>query len=272
MVTRVHDNTTVARADTHPTGTAGFTDCDVFIIRVADDTDCGTAVYVNLTQFAGRKTEQCIVAFFSDELSRSTSGANDLCAFADFQFNVVYYSTKRNLAEGQCIPDLDIGFRAADDDVADFEAVRSDDIFLFAICIVQKSDVCRAVRIVFDRCYFCRDIVFNTFEVDQTITAFMTAALMANRHSALIVTTALARYFREQGFFRCGRRDFIESRNCHETAAGGIRFKRFNGHFGASSFISVLLKLQRIRWIRLPEVLRWLSCSPDAYQCIYPCV
>ena len=195
MIARVHDNTAVARTDALPTGTAGFTDGNVFIIRIADYADRSAAAYVYLTKFAGRKAEQCIVAFFSHELSRFTSRTDHLAAFADFQFNVVYECTEGDILERQCVADFDIRFRAAVDDVANFKAVRSDDIFLFAICVEQKSDVGRAVRIVFDRRNFCRDVIFNTFEVNQTITAFVTTALMADSHTAAVITTALIGYF-----------------------------------------------------------------------------
>ena len=195
MIARVHDDTTVARTDAFPAGTAGFTDGDVFIVRVADYANRSAAAYVYLTKFARRKAEQCIVAFFSHELSRFTSGADHLAAFADFQFDVVYERTEGDVLERQCVADLDIRFRTAVENVADFQAVRSDDVFLFAICVEQKSDVSRAVRIVFDRRNFCRDVIFNTFEVDQTVTAFVTTALMADSHTAAVITTALIGYF-----------------------------------------------------------------------------
>ena len=134
------------------------------MIRVADHTDCSAAVYMNLTQFAGRKTQKCVVAFFSNKLRRRTGRANELSAFTDFQFHVVYNRTERNTSQRQCIADFNIRFRTGYNDCTDCKTVGSNDIFLFAVCIVEQCDVSGAVRIVFDRSYFRRNIIFNSFK------------------------------------------------------------------------------------------------------------
>ena len=59
----------------------------------------------------------------------------------------------------QSVPDID--------HITDFQALWSDDVTLFTICIVDQSDVGRTVRIVFDRSNAAWNAIFIAFEVDD---------------------------------------------------------------------------------------------------------
>ena len=122
MVVRVHRNTAVSRTDTKPTGTAGFTKGQVFVIQVADFADGCTAVDVDLTELTRGETEQGIAAFLSHELDTSASRTAKLTTFADFHFDVVDHGTKGDIEERQRVADLDISFGTAYDDIADLQA------------------------------------------------------------------------------------------------------------------------------------------------------
>ena len=79
MVVRVHGNAAVCRTDTHPAGTAGFTNRDVFVIQVTYLTDSSTAVNMYLAYFTGGQAEQGIIAFLSHQLGscRPSAGGID---------------------------------------------------------------------------------------------------------------------------------------------------------------------------------------------------
>lgn len=85
--------------------------------------------------------------------------------------------TERNVGERQAVADFDIGFWSAYDLVANLQSLRSEDVAFFAICIVQQSDTAGTVRIVFDRSNSCRNVIFISLEIDQSVLTFTTAAL-----------------------------------------------------------------------------------------------
>ena len=133
--------------------------------------------------------------------------------------------TERNIGERQAVADLDIGFRTAGYYVAYIQSLRSEDVALFAVCIVQQCDAAGTVRIVFDRCNRCRDSVFISLEVNDSVLTLMTAALVANCHLTGAIATAMIMNRSQQRFFRLVCRNFIKGGNGHLTASGSVRFK-----------------------------------------------
>ena len=151
MVVRVHGRTTVLRADTEPAAAACLTERDVLMLEVADLADGGAALDMNFAKLTRRHTEECIFAFLSHELSGRASAAYQLGTLADLQLDVVYRSTNRDILQGQGVADLDISIGAGNDRCANLQAIRSQDVALLAVCIVEQSDARAAVRIVLDR-------------------------------------------------------------------------------------------------------------------------
>ena len=76
---------------------------------------------MHFADLAGRETKQSIIAFFSHQLSRSTSTAGNLTAFANFKLNIVNHSTKRHIFQRQTVADFDISIRSAFDNIAYFK-------------------------------------------------------------------------------------------------------------------------------------------------------
>ena len=230
MVIRVHYNAAGSRTNAEPAVSSCFTQGNVFMVIIANHTDGSAAADMYLAQFAGRQTEQCIISFFSHELSACTGRTNHLAAFADFQFYVVNDGTKRNIGERQAVAYFNIGFRTAGNNVANLESLRSQDVTFFTVCILEQSDAAGTVRIVFDSSYFSRNIILVSLEIDDSVLTFMTAALMANCHFAGAIATAMIMNRSQKGFFRFVCCDFIKSGNGHLTASGSVRFKRFISH------------------------------------------
>ena len=98
------------------------------------------------------------------------------------------------------------------------EAVRSegDDVATLTVCIAQQCNESSTVRIVFDTLYFCRDTVFVTFKVYNTVMVFMTAAFVTSGDMTIIVTTGSRIFLFEQ---RCIRRTFVQTFCYHANHA-----------------------------------------------------
>ena len=151
MVVRVHRYAAVLRANTEPAVTASLTDRDVLVFEIADLADRGAAIDVHLAELTRRHAEECIIAFLSHELCGRTSTADELCALADLELDIVYRRADRDVLERECVADLDISVRAGNDLIADLEAVRCEDVALLAVNVVEQSDAGAAVRIVLTR-------------------------------------------------------------------------------------------------------------------------
>ena len=174
-----------------------------------------------------------------------------------------------NVLDGKRVADLDVSLCARLHLVADLEAVRCEDVALLAVRVVQESDASAAVRIVLDRRDAGGDAVLRALEVDDTVAALVTAALMANRHAALLIASAMALEALDEGFLRLVRRDFVKRRDRHEPSACGIRFETFDCHF----FLPPLLDFMpgRTRSSRRERASRSPSCSPSACRRSDPC-
>ena len=82
VIVRVHDGTADGRADTHMTGTAGFADVDVLMVKVTDLADNCCAVHADQTNFAGGQTNLRKLCVLRHQLRSSTGGADELRAAA----------------------------------------------------------------------------------------------------------------------------------------------------------------------------------------------
>ncbi len=169
--------------------TASFTNRYVFVIDVTYLTNSCHAVYWNVSQLTGWKSDQCEVTFFCHQLSHDTSCTSKLCALAWVKLNVVDEGTNRNVCQRQCVTGLDVCMLAGFDYVANFQAVWSEDVSLLAVFVLNQSDVSGAVWIVLEGEYSCRHIYFVTFEVDDTVFSSVTATTMANSDATVAVTS-----------------------------------------------------------------------------------
>ena len=89
MVVGVHDGAADGGTDTHVTGTAGLADVDVLMVDVADLADDCDAVRADETDFAGRQTDLRILRVLGHQLGVVTGGADELCAAAGVDLDVV---------------------------------------------------------------------------------------------------------------------------------------------------------------------------------------
>ena len=72
------------------------------------------------------------------------------------------------------------------------QLTRRQNIALFAVRVMEQGDVRRPVGIVFDRRNFCRNVIFISLEVDDSVFLLDAAALMTGRDAAGVATAALA--------------------------------------------------------------------------------
>ena len=83
-----------------------------------------------------------------------------------------------------------------------FETLRSNDIALLSVVIVEQGDVGCAVGIVFDRGHFRWDVLFVSLEIDQAIKLFVSTTDMTGSDMAVMVTTAGTLFSNQKAFLR----------------------------------------------------------------------
>ena len=178
----------------------------------------------NVTKFAAGKTDKCILAFFSHELCHGTCGTNKLCAFSGIKLYVVDESTNGDVGKGKSVAGDDVCFRTGNNFIAGFHSVRSNDVSLLAVFILNKSDVCGTVGVVLKSENVCHHSGFVTFEIDYTIFGSVAAATMTNGDAAVGVTTGMLLHRFEKAAFRSylGKSRIIDGGHIATTGSSGV--------------------------------------------------
>ena len=179
-----------------------LTNAEVLVVAVSYFADRGSAVHSYLSYFSGRKSYLSELAFLSHQLSSVSGCSYHLCAFARFELDVVDDSTERNVCQRQSVSYFDICLSSRFDHIADLEVFRCDDVSLFTVCVYDQSDVCAAVRVIFDRCYLCRDTVLLSLEVDDPVLGSVSAASVSDGDLASYVSSGMLLQGNGERFFR----------------------------------------------------------------------
>src|SRR5580765_8261541 len=113
VVDRIAGNTTVNRTDTAMTRATRFAQNHVFMLGITDLTDGRVAIFINATDFAGRKAD-LRVALVTRHQSGSTAGSADhLSAATRGQFDIVNRETHRDSAERERVANFSGSGRTA---------------------------------------------------------------------------------------------------------------------------------------------------------------
>ncbi|MNE00757.1 hypothetical protein D3C80_931750 [compost metagenome] len=213
------------------------------MLGVRDFAQGRTAFSQDFTHFTGTQTQGNVHAFTSDQLSRSTSGTSDLCAFTWLQFDAVYGRTDWNVAQLQSVAWLDWSQSACDQLVASTHAFRGDDVAALAVCVAQQCDVSSTVWIVFDTLDSGDDAIFVVAtEIDHTVMLLMTTTDVTSGNTAIVVTTTSLRFLLEQRCVRSAFMQLLVDHLDHKTAARGSRFAFNDCHDAPLPYSALLLK------------------------------
>ena len=169
MVDWIHGNTAIVRPLAQPARTAGFPERDVFVFNVPDLADCRHALHLNSPYLTRRQLEQRDPRFLRHQLRLCASRPRHLAAFAGSKFDIVNDRAGRNVLQGKRIAGQDVGIRAGADRTSHFKTNRTDDVAFLAVRVVQQSNACRPVRIVFNGCHFRKDTKLVALEIDDPV-------------------------------------------------------------------------------------------------------
>ena len=191
VIVGVHDAASNVRTDTHVADTASFAVVDQVVVDVSDDADRSSAVQRNHSHFAGGKTQGCVLAFLSHQLSTCAGAADHLAALAGMELDVVYHSTYRDLCKREAVADSHFSLRSVHDLHAVHEALGRKDICLLAVLIADQSDIRCSVGIVLNSDDSCGNAVFASLEIDDPVFPSASAAVMSHGDLTLVVTACV---------------------------------------------------------------------------------
>src|SRR5262245_17934940 len=100
---------------------------------------------------------------------------------------------ERDVLERQRVARFDRRFRTGGYRVAHRDALRRQDVAALAVRVQNESEVRRAIRIVLEPFHTSRNAVLVALEVDHTVVALVTSALMPRSHASLVVAPAALR-------------------------------------------------------------------------------
>src|ERR1035437_1772597 len=230
VVDRVHGNAAVVGFPAEPAVAAGLPDRDVLVLEVSDLADRGIAVDEDLPELAGRDAEEGVVSFLRHQLRAGPCRAGELRALDGLELDRMDDRADRDRPERQGVPRDDVGREPRDDDLADLEAVRRDDVPLLAVRVDQQGDAGRAVRVVLDRRDPRRDPMLLALEVDVAETLLVPAAAPPGRELAGVLPPARPGLAAGERLLRRRRGDVREARRRPLPETGRGRFVRFDRH------------------------------------------
>jgi hypothetical protein len=187
VVDRVHSNASHGGANPKPTTSASFPDHPKVVFRIGNNSKGGAAIFVDHPHFARREAEGGIPIGAPKELRRKPSRTDQLRSPTRSEFDIMNDRTDWHEFEFHAAADCKRRLIACRNGIANLKSLRSNDVSLFAISIVQKGDVGGAVWIVFDGGDLSWDVFFVPLEVDDAEHLFVAAPFVAARDMAVVI-------------------------------------------------------------------------------------
>src|SRR5271163_2448139 len=176
VIDRVHGHATDRRSLALPAVTPRLTDLDVALLGVADLAHGRAALRADPPDLTGRHAQGRVAGLLGEQLDARPGRPRDLRAAARPHLDRVDDRTGRDRLQRQRVARLDVRAGAVLHPVALVQPLRSEDVPLLAVQVVQQRDAGGAVRVVLDVRDLRRDAVLVVpTEVDQTVGALVPA-------------------------------------------------------------------------------------------------
>ena len=94
-----------------------------------------------------------------------------------------------DVLQGESVAHFGSSVSAGEELVTHFQSIGSDDVTLFTVSVVKKSDASRTVRIVLDGLHHCGNSILLSLEIDETELALVATAEITHRHLTDVVAT-----------------------------------------------------------------------------------
>src|SRR3984957_15305778 len=193
VIDRVHGHATNRRSLALPAVTPRLADLDVALLGVADLAHGRAALRADPPDLARRHAQGRVAGLLGQQLDAGPGRPRDLRAATGPHLDRVDDRAGRDRLQRQGVARLDVRAGAVLHPVALVQPLRSEDVPLLAVHVVEQRNAGGAVRVVLNVRDLRRDAVLVVPpEVDQPVGALVPAALMPGGDPAVHVPAALA--------------------------------------------------------------------------------
>src|SRR4051794_37770292 len=220
VVDRVHGDAAALRPLALVPVAAGLADLHVLMLGVRNRADGRAALPAHHPDLRCRQPEADHRALLCDHLDRRTGGAAELAALAGGQLDVVHHGAGRDSRERKRVAGGDVGALAGDDLGPDPQPLRSQDVALLAVGVVEQRDARRAIWVVFDRGHLGGDPVLGALEVDLPVAPLGAAAAVAGGDATVGVAPTARVLALGELLGRLGAGELVADRIGPEATAG----------------------------------------------------
>ena len=166
-----------------------------------------------------------MVALTCGELCISTCRTCHCTALSRTQLDVVYECTYRNFPKRKSVADLRSDARAGFENLTYLQSVRSDDVSLLPVLVLNERDTCAAVRVILYCQYCCFAIVLCTVEIDDTVHSLVSATDVTHGHLTGVVASARFLERLKQCLVRLLGGNVVKSADNHSPGSRSYRFE-----------------------------------------------
>ena len=142
------------------------------------------------------------------------------------------HGTDGDVLKRQSVARLDIGGGASHNLIANLQAVRSQNVALGAVFVLNESDESGAVRVILKGLDRCGNAELVALEIDHAVLGAVAAAVMANGDLAGVVAAGMLLVGLQQAALGCNLAQHAVVSNSHAAAARGSRLVLFDSHCG----------------------------------------
>lgn len=244
----VHRDTEHLRAATHPADAACLTNGDQVVFWVGNRSDRCCAFLADTAHFGAWKLDDGEVTIDTNERCGRSGGADDLAAATRVHLDVEDLVSDRDELHLHAVARLHLRALAGNDLIACLHALRSQNVALLAVHVVNQRDACRAVWIVFQCNDRRRNVHFvRLAEVDVTEQTLVSSTAVADGDAALAVATGNALLTAYKALLRALLAQIREVGDRHLTSSRSRWFSLLHRHDG--------LENQALNWERSMALL-----------------
>ncbi len=184
----IHGRTTNMRATTQPTLATGFAEHNIHVIRIANLTHRSLASRWYTANLTTRERDLSPSPLASHKRRTRACTPTQDATTTSLQLNIMNRRTERNISQRQRIPNRRRCCSTGHNRCACRQAIRSDNVSLLAVHVVQQSNPGTPIRVILNGRNTGRNAVFITKEIDNSISPLMTATPVPHSNATLIIS------------------------------------------------------------------------------------
>ena len=169
---------------------------------------------------------------------------------------------------------MNLCLRSIHNNHSNFQSLRSKDVSFLAVCVADQCNVSSSVRIVLDTNNSCRNSIFSSLEIDDSIFSSGSTSAVSHSDFTLSITSCVFLKRNDQRFLRSAFGDLREIITGHMSSGRCIWAVCFDSHY----FISfqylrncrarMHIVLNRLR-LTVPQRSRCLCCLQSAERWLF---